>query len=223
VTRATSIGCLRPGVPQPEEVHKIHEVAFFGVNTALYDDLAAAEGALLSPVHLDSADSMMKEYSYSQSQAQPPIYEHPASAIMNLFTSGTFYYAPVPVWDISSRFAERIRKNKEFGDPFASFDERFVWNEFVVKSLLDFREGLDAFERENLDKCQFIASFCYPWSFRSLTLDEDPRHTRLCWDVYSYPSSASPRWRARDCHDGSDIETQLETSRDSFQCQRRGR
>lgn len=158
VTSATSIGNLRPGARQPEQVNRIQEVAFFGLNTSLYDDLAAAEGALPSPVHFESADSVMKEYSYSQSQPQPSIYEHPAAAIMNLFTSGTFYYAPAPVWDISSRLPERIQKNKEIGDPFSSFDERFVWNEYVVKSLLDFRERLDSFERDELDKCQFIVS-----------------------------------------------------------------
>jgi synaptojanin len=190
VTSATSIGNLRPGAHQPEEVHRIQEVAFFGLNTALYDDLGAAEGALPSPVHLDSADSVMREYSYSQSQAQPSIYEHPASAITNLFTSGTFYFAPAPVWDISSRLSERIRKNQEVGDPFSSFDERFVWNEFVVKSLLDFREGLDSFEREDLDKCQFIVSCCSFECLGPLHFREDPSHTGLCRNVYGYASTA---------------------------------
>lgn len=135
-------------------------MSFFGLNTSQYDDLSAAEGALPSPVFLDSVDSMMKDSSYSSnyimSQAQPSIYEHPAQAIMNLFTSGTFYYTPAPVWDISSRLSERIRKRQEGEDVLQGFDKRFVWNEFVVKSLLDFRERLDTQEREELDHCQFI-------------------------------------------------------------------
>lgn len=191
MTSATSIGNLRPGALQPEEVHRIQEVAFFGLNTALYDDLGAAEGALPSPVHVDSVDSVMNQYSYPQSQAQPSIYEHPASAIMNLFTSGTFYFAPAPVWDISSRLSERVRKNDEVGDPFSSFDERCVWNEFVVKSLLDFREGLDASERADLDKCQFVVSGYSYWVLGLLILHEDPSHTRLRWGVHRIPASAS--------------------------------
>jgi hypothetical protein len=159
VTSAVSIGNVRPGSNEPEEVHRIQEVGFFGLNTSQYDDLGAAEGALPSPVFLDStstADSIMKDSTYSP---QPSIYEHPAAAIMNLFTSGTFYYTPAPVWDLSSRLSERIKKKVEVGDVFASFDRRFVWNEFVVKSLLDFRERLDQTERDELDRCQFIVSY----------------------------------------------------------------
>lgn len=163
VTSAVSIGNVRPGSNQPEEVNRIQEVGFFGLNTSQYDDLGAAEGALPSPVFLDNtADSIMKDSAYSMSQPQPSIYEHPAAAIMNLFTSGTFYYTPAPVWDLSSRLSERIKKRIEVGDVFASFDRRFVWNEFVVKSLLDFREGLDQTERDELDRCQFIVSY---WPF----------------------------------------------------------
>ncbi|KAG6880180.1 hypothetical protein C0992_004632 [Termitomyces sp. T32_za158] len=38
----------------------------------------------------------------------------------------------------------------------AAFDERFVWNEYIVRSLLDFRDRLDPSERRDLDRCQFI-------------------------------------------------------------------
>ncbi|PVF99952.1 DNase I-like protein [Serendipita vermifera] len=154
VTISTPIGNLRPGAEQAEEVHRIQEVAFYGLNTSRYDDLGAVEGSLPSPIH--TADSIMRDSPYYSSQTPPPTYDHPASAIMSLFTSGTFYYAPAPVWDISSRLSERIQKNREVGDSFASYDERFVWNEFVVKSLLGFRERLDAAEKADFDKCQFI-------------------------------------------------------------------
>lgn len=39
-----------------------------------------------------------------------------------------------------------------------TFDKRFVWNEYIVRSLLDFRERLDAQERGEMDRCQFIVS-----------------------------------------------------------------
>lgn len=38
----------------------------------------------------------------------------------------------------------------------ANFDERFIWNEYIVRSLLDFRDRLDSQERDDLDRCQFI-------------------------------------------------------------------
>lgn len=105
-------------------------------------------------MHPDSADSIMKDY--TTQQLQTPLYDHPCSAVSKIFTAGTFYYAPAPVWDISSRLAQRIRKKAEFGDPLASFDDRFVWNEYIVKSLLEFRDRLDVQEKGELDRCQFI-------------------------------------------------------------------
>ncbi len=36
------------------------------------------------------------------------------------------------------------------------YDERFVWNEYIIRSLLDFRERLEPHEREELDRCQFL-------------------------------------------------------------------
>lgn len=47
---------------------------------------------------------------------------------------------------------QRTGKRKDIAD----FDGRFVWNEYIVRSLLDFRDRIDATEREELDQCQFI-------------------------------------------------------------------
>ena len=49
-----------------------------------------------------------------------------------------------------------------------AFDDRFVWNEYIVRSLLDFRERMDMQEREDLDRCQFIVRhlFCLSSVFR---------------------------------------------------------
>ena len=43
----------------------------------------------------------------------------------------------------------------------SSFDERFIWNEYIVRSLLDFRDRLDPQERDDLDRCQFIVSLLF--------------------------------------------------------------
>ncbi|KAG8871354.1 inositol polyphosphate 5-phosphatase [Serendipita sp. 405] len=157
VTLASPIGDLRPSSMKTEEVHRIQEVVFYGLNTSRYDDPAAAETSFPSPTYVDSADSMMmRETGYLNQQAQPSFYEHPAAAIASLFTTGTFYFTPAPVWDISSRLSQRVHKKEDLGDNFATYDGRFVWNEYIVKSLLDFRDRLDTSEKEELDKCQFI-------------------------------------------------------------------
>jgi len=132
----------------------------------MYDDLAAADGALPSPTHfshIERPDDITTRSDPYNSFAQTPIYEHPCSAITKIFTSGTFYYAPYPTWDLSSRLDKRIKRVQEEGgavDPYTNFDERFIWNEYIAGSLLDFRERLDANERADLDRCGFIVRFC---------------------------------------------------------------
>ncbi|KIJ37381.1 hypothetical protein M422DRAFT_211433 [Sphaerobolus stellatus SS14] len=153
VTSASELGNICPSARTPEKVCKIHEVAFFCLTSSVYDELSAPEG-LASPDF--QADNVMREQYAATNNPQAQIYEHPCAPLTKILSSGSFYYAPNPHWDISTRLAERIKRIKSIGNDLGAFDERFVWNEYIVRSLLDFRERLDPQERVELDKCQFI-------------------------------------------------------------------
>lgn len=88
------------------------------------------------------------------------VLEHPCLPLTKILSSGSFYFALEPQWDLSTRFSERLSTpgNIEKGRTYdiANFDERFIWNEYIVRSLLDFRDRLDPQERDDLDRCQFI-------------------------------------------------------------------
>lgn len=95
---------------------------------------------------------------------------------------GSFYFAdPGSDWDVSSRVEERVRRDKGEPGSFAEEtgggmrtegktpqdelsrnwkeDRRFVWNEYLLSSLREFREGLnDEDEREEFDSCGFLVS-----------------------------------------------------------------
>jgi hypothetical protein len=90
----------------------------------------------------------------------PPSFEHPCSPLAKIFSSGYFYFALEPHWDLSSRLSERLSRRKDEGGSsvhdIAAFDERFIWNEYVIRGLLDFREKLESRERADLDRCQFL-------------------------------------------------------------------
>ena len=172
----------------------------------MYDDLAAADGALPSPTsfsHIDRPDDITMRTDPYNTPIPAPIYEHPCSAVTKIFTSGTFYYTPYPVWDLSSRLDKRRKKAREEGgevDPYTNFDERFVWNEYLAGSLLDFRERLDANERADLDRCGFIVRFCGPSPVESCmtslsTIDSgDPGVRRDIHSTYA----GTPRFRRFD-------------------------
>ncbi|KAG9002050.1 inositol polyphosphate 5-phosphatase [Tulasnella sp. JGI-2019a] len=162
VTSTTALGNLRPYAAVSEPVHRIHEVAFFCVNTSRYDSPYED----IPPVTpFDGTESLMsrdqQQYIPSSSQSSA-ILEHPCAPLRKIFASGTFYYSPYPFWDLSSRLSERLKRQNAAGSgslhahDLSMFDPRFIWNEFIVKSLLEFRERLDEGERKDLDRCQFI-------------------------------------------------------------------
>ncbi|HEV7737774.1 MAG TPA: hypothetical protein VGO47_10450, partial [Chlamydiales bacterium] len=100
-------------------------MTFFCLTSAMYDDTPLA-GA--SSESLPSADFQVD---------QGGVYEHPCTPLTKILSSGTFYYAAYPHWDISTQLSERIKRSES---DLGAFDERFVWNEYVVRSLLDFRD-----------------------------------------------------------------------------------
>lgn len=154
VSSATEVGNTRPSESQPESVAKIHEVLFYCLTSHSWDDYSASQDTLLNP---ENADALMtrEQQHYSQSTT-PPVFEHPCMPLTKILSSGSFYYALDPAWDLSSRLPVRLARDRSNAHDIGIFDERFVWNEYIVRSLLNFRERLDPLEREQLDKCQFI-------------------------------------------------------------------
>ncbi|TFY81149.1 hypothetical protein EWM64_g2863 [Hericium alpestre] len=156
VTSATELGNARPSARAPEVVAKIHEVQFFSLTSPMWDEPAASVGpdTLPSPSYADQAELMSMRADYqSQPASVPPMFEHPCAPLTKILSSGSFYYALGAQWDISSRLAVRLGRGSGSAE---TFDPRFVWNEYIVRSLLDFRDRLDPIERDELDRSHFI-------------------------------------------------------------------
>ncbi|KAM5535531.1 hypothetical protein V8D89_010868 [Ganoderma adspersum] len=153
VTSATEVGNTRPSAPISEIVSQIHDVGFFCLTSSTWDDLTLAADPLTSAGgYSEPADTYMRDYTSSGTTTPAP--EHPCAALRKIISGGTFYYAMEPQWDISSRLQRRLARNEPWDA--STYDDRFVWNEFIVRNLLDFRERLDPRERAELDQCQFI-------------------------------------------------------------------
>ncbi|KAI0335627.1 inositol polyphosphate phosphatase [Cubamyces sp. BRFM 1775] len=151
VTSATEVGNTRPSSRTPETVCQIHDVGFYCLTSSLWDDLSLNSDSLATTTFGDQNDMYMRDYNASGSATPAP--EHPCQPLRKLISTGTFYYAS-DQWDISSRLQRRITRTEPWD--LSTFDDRFVWNEYIIKSLLDFRERLDPSERAEMDQCQFI-------------------------------------------------------------------
>ncbi|KAJ3775474.1 inositol polyphosphate phosphatase [Lentinula raphanica] len=142
VTSAAEVGNTRSSEAAPEAVARIHEVAFYSLTSSLWDDI---ESSSVSNVDLSDRD-------YNN----PQPYEHPCAPLSKILSSGTFYYAVESQWDLSTRLSRRLTRDPNESRDVGTYDERFVWNEYIARSLLDFRERLDQHERNDFDQCQFV-------------------------------------------------------------------
>ncbi|KAL1680770.1 SacI homology domain-containing protein [Schizophyllum commune] len=145
VTSATEIGNTRPSASSPEAVARIHEVRFYSLISSAWDD---------QPLNSDQLpDPDIERYS----QQNAAVFQHPCLPLTKILSSGSFYYAHDTHWDLSSRLYKRLARGRDPSlNDMSNFDERFVWNEYIIRSLLDFRDRLDAQERDEFDQCQFI-------------------------------------------------------------------
>lgn len=153
MTSATEIGNTRPSGTHPETVARIHEVSFYSLTSPTWDHLSAAD-PLVGP---DVVEQGFRD-NFGQT---PQGFEHPCMPLTKIIASGTFYYALESQWDLSSRLATRLSRDPHSSNESLTFDERFVWNEYILRSLLDFRERLDPLERDDMDRCQFLVGLSY--------------------------------------------------------------
>ena len=155
ITSATEVGNTRPSANTPESVARIHEVRFYSLTSSTWDDAANSEPTW----NYSDTDIISLRDNYTQGPGAG-VLEHPCLPLTKILSSGSFYFALEPQWDLSTRFSERLPSpggvERVRAHDIANFDERFIWNEYIVRSLLDFRDRLDPQEREDLDRCQLI-------------------------------------------------------------------
>lgn len=228
ITSSTFLGNVRPGATIPENVSRVQEVQFFCINNPAFDDLSSVSDALVGPTSSYFNDSSNDSNPYastsSNSTAPVPVFEHPCAPLTKILSTGTFYYSSKGQWDLSTRLSVRLDRKKAGGgeDPMVDFDERFVWNQYIAKPLLDFRERLDEQEIKEFDEGQFLVRprFGYPRSlgifYTELTARRasgsdilGPHHPRFCWSLRPTSPCTAILWLTYHRYSSRRIETWL--------------
>lgn len=220
ITAATEVGNTRPSQSLPETAARIHEVLFYCLTSSSWDDFSSSQDSLVNP---ENMDTMPSRDAYLQTLNSNADFEHPCMPLTKILSSGSFYYALDPPWDLSTRLAVRLSRDSRIQNDIGVFDERFVWNEYIIRSLLDFREKLDPHERQDLDRCQFIVRNIYCFLFDDMNTGPflGSCYTGVRRSVYNGPSSTTCQWRTRDCHIVAYITPRVEESRHPLQYPRR--
>ncbi|KAJ2964777.1 hypothetical protein NQZ79_g295 [Umbelopsis isabellina] len=131
VTDCVQVGKVRPG----EDVYRIQNVSFYSLATSLYDDL----------------DSAYNKDSWENDDDMQPTLQHPCAQLQKLFANGSFYFTP----DFDLTRTVQARTSAASFSVHA-FDEHFMWNQFLISGLMDFRSKLDKDKQQKLDRGGFL-------------------------------------------------------------------
>ncbi|KAI7874281.1 SacI homology domain-containing protein [Mucor mucedo] len=134
VTDCVSVGRIRAG----EEVYKIQSVSFYSLSSARYDDLVDFPG---------------KDFENDDNWGDQTgtVIQHPCAQLQKLFSIGNFYFTPD--FDLTKTVQARTSV-ASLG--VHSFDQHFLWNQFLISGLLDFRSKLERKKQMDLDRGGFL-------------------------------------------------------------------
>lgn len=215
-----------------EQVSRIQSVDFYSVSSTTWDDwhggaaglppsASATAGGLDDGYALDhtsvpsSGTSSPIPSSSAGSSADPSVaFAHPATAMRKILSNGHFYFSSGN-YDISTRLEERLRRRDEDiidqndDDRASSYDSRFVWNSFLMDSLLDFRSNLSREEKHAFDDAAFVVTAIQGFvGVSDFTLSGNPVTLSLISRLGS--ARAGTRFNARGIDDDGNVANFVE-------------
>lgn len=223
-----------------EQVSRIQAVDFYSLSSSAWDDWhggaagvppsVATDDYPLDQTSIPSSSSGTASPSYSSSSSDPaaPQLLHPATAMRKILSNGHFYFSSGN-YDISTRLEERLRRRDEEtsdqtsdGDDHnlvssSSYDTRFVWNSFLMDSLLDFRSNLTRDEKKAFDDAAFLVTAIQGFvGVSDFTLSGNPVTLSLISRLGS--ARAGTRFNARGIDDDGHVANFVEVSRKKSDC-----
>jgi len=218
-----------------EQVSRIQSVDFYSVSSTTWDEwhggaagvppsASATTGGLDDGYALDHSSMPSSGTStptaYSSSSADPAAaFAHPATAMRKILSNGHFYFSSGN-YDISTRLEERLRRRDEEtteedadddlgGHRSSSYDSRFVWNSFLMDSLLDFRSNLSHEEKQAFDGAAFVVTAIQGFvGVSDFTLSGNPVTLSLISRLGS--ARAGTRFNARGIDDDGNVANFVE-------------
>ncbi|KAL8852415.1 MAG: hypothetical protein Q9221_002721 [Calogaya cf. arnoldii] len=133
ISAATRVATVRPG----ENVQKILSVEFYGAD--FYPVSYSGSGDQPYNHGLDVQDNAM---------------DHPCTELKKILSGGTFYYSVD--FDLTNRLQDRLSEGSAF--EIDSLDEDFLWNAYMIDSLIRFRSRLSKEEKSILDASRMLTS-----------------------------------------------------------------
>lgn len=124
-----------------ESIRRIDDVEFYCVNNDRFDSWINKTEEEIALGLQDDVDGSLAGY--------------PAASVKRLLSLGRFYFSKE--FNVTTTIQERgistLRSHNEFED---SYFRRFAWNSYMISSLWEMRDVLNAFERDHFDRSGFM-------------------------------------------------------------------
>ncbi|CAO1602095.1 Inositol-1,4,5-trisphosphate 5-phosphatase 1 [Xanthoria calcicola] len=146
ITAAARVATVRPG----ENVQKILSVEFYCLNRNGYDT-CILDGA--DPYSMSYSNSGEQPYNHGSDLRDNAI-DHPCIELKKVLSGGTFYYSVD--FDLTNRLQDRLSEGSAFD--IDSLDEDYLWNAYMIDSLIRFRSRLSENEKNILDTSRMLTS-----------------------------------------------------------------
>lgn len=124
-----------------ESIRRINDVEFYCLNNDYFDSWINETDEYPSQGLHDEADGSLAGY--------------PAASVKKLISLSHFYFSKE--FNITSTVQERgFLQSKHYGDSDDPYFKRFAWNTYMISDLIELRDVLNPFERDQFDKSGFL-------------------------------------------------------------------
>lgn len=194
----TITGRRQVASPIPSEtINKIHAVEFFCVNRADWDfmEFDANGMPIVSVAEGETEDDISSQQ-----------VKHPCADLRKLLSSGGFYYSSD--FDLTSTLQDRGINSHSLS--IDDYKEEYMWNNFMLKEMIDFRDKLSLEMKEKLDDDGFLTTVIRGFAE---TFSTSMQRTKVLMTVISRQSwkRAGTRFNSRGIDDEGYVSNFVET------------
>ena len=191
----TIIGKSKVAQPIPNEtVNKIHSIEFYCLNDPTWDFVQMDQNGY--PI----------QYDKDATEFQDGLPRDPCFELRKLLSNGSFYYSSD--FDLTSTLQHRGYGAHSLSAD--TYEEEYMWNSFLMKEVIHFRNRLDSTTRNILDDDGFLTTVICGFTETFITsLD----NTKVALTIISKQSwkRAGTRFNARGVDDDTNVANFVET------------
>ncbi|CCF56749.1 hypothetical protein KAFR_0B04520 [Kazachstania africana CBS 2517] len=192
---AAITGKSKAASPIPNEtVNKIFAVDFFCLNDSRWDFLEIDSSG--RPIVIGS----------DESEEARSILKHPCQDLRKLLSNGSFYYSSD--FDLTSTLQKRGLNNYSLSTD--SFEDEYMWNYFLMKEIIEYRDRIDEKTKHILDEEGFLITVIRGFAETFITY---VKRLKVALTVISKQSwkRAGTRFNARGIDDEGYVANFVET------------